>query len=112
MKNPLQWEKFVKYYKQEYQIALKALEIIETETNIALGEDEAASIALHLVNSQLSGEIMAAAVQLPRMVNTILNIVKTILKWNWTRTQLIMNGFFNPSSLLLLVRFTAKKNWN
>jgi hypothetical protein len=35
-----------------------------------------ASIALHLVNSQLSGENMAAAVQITEMVNTILNIVK------------------------------------
>lgn len=38
--------------------------------------DEAASLALHLVNSQLSGENMAAAIQITEIVNTILNIVK------------------------------------
>ncbi|WP_342433400.1 PRD domain-containing protein [Neobacillus sp. FSL H8-0543] len=75
LKNPLLWE-IRKYYKQEFQIALKALEIIEKETDITLGEDEAASIALHLVNSQLSGENMAAAVQITEIVNNILNIVK------------------------------------
>ncbi|MGX6445516.1 BglG family transcription antiterminator LicT [Neobacillus sp. K501] len=75
LKNQLLWE-IRKYYKQEFQIALKALDIIEKETGIRLGEDEAASIALHLVNSQLSGENMAAAVQITEMVNNILNIVK------------------------------------
>ncbi|GIO24169.1 BglG family transcription antiterminator LicT [Oceanobacillus sp. J11TS1] len=75
LKNPLLWE-IRRYYKQEFQIALKALDIIEKETGARLAEDEAASIALHLVNSQLSGENMASAVQVTRMVNAILNIIK------------------------------------
>lgn len=75
LKNPLLWE-IRKYYKQEFQIALKALDIIENQTGILLGEDEAASIAFHLVNSQLSGENMATAVQLTEIVNNILSIVK------------------------------------
>jgi beta-glucoside operon transcriptional antiterminator len=75
LKNPLLWE-IRKYYKQEFQVGLKAIEFIEKETGVALGEEEAASIALHLVNSQISGENMAAAVQITEMVNTILNIVK------------------------------------
>lgn len=75
LKNPLSWE-IRKYYKQEYKIALTALEIIERETGINLGEDEVAAIALHLVNSQLSGENMATAIKVTEMVNNILNIVK------------------------------------
>ncbi|WP_100013000.1 BglG family transcription antiterminator LicT [Lentibacillus sediminis] len=75
MKNPLLWE-IRRYYKQEFQVAQKALDIVEAETGVRLAEDEAASIALHLVNSQLSGENMAAAVQVTEMVNNILTIVK------------------------------------
>ncbi|GER67748.1 transcription antiterminator BglG [Weizmannia acidilactici] len=75
LKNPLLWE-IRKYYKQEFEVALKALQIIKEDTGVALGEDEAAAIALHLVNSQLSGENMSSAVQITEMVNTILNIVK------------------------------------
>lgn len=75
LKNPLLWE-IRKFYKNEFQVAVKALEIIKEETGIELGEDEAASIALHLVNSQLSGENVATAIQVTEMVNTILNIVK------------------------------------
>lgn len=75
LKNALIWE-IRKYYKQEFQIALEALDLINQELNIELPEDEAASIALHLVNSQLSGENMAKTVQVTGMVNDILNIVK------------------------------------
>lgn len=75
LKNPLLWE-IRKFYKDEFQVAVKALEIIKEETGIELGEDEAASIALHLVNSQLSGENVATAIQVTEIVNNILNIVK------------------------------------
>jgi len=75
LKNALLWE-IRKYYKPEFQVALKTLDIIEDETGVRLDEDEAASIALHLVNSQLSGENMDAAFQVTEMVNNILNIVK------------------------------------
>ncbi len=75
LKNALLWE-IRKYYKEEYQVALKALDIIEEETGVRLGEDEAGSIALHLVNSQLTGENMEAAVQVTKMVDSILSIVK------------------------------------
>jgi len=75
LKNALLWE-IRKYYRPEFQIALIALDIIEKETGIRLDEDEAASIALHLVNGQLEGDNMGAAVQIAQMVNDILNIVK------------------------------------
>ena len=65
-----------KYYKAEYEIAIKALGIIEKHTGVRLGEDESGSIAMHLVNSQISGENMQVAVQVTEMVNNILNIVK------------------------------------
>ena len=75
LKNALLWE-IRKYYKQEYTVALHALDIIEDATGVKLGEDEAASIALHLVNSQLTGENIEAAVHVTKMVNSILSIVK------------------------------------
>lgn len=79
LKNPLLWE-IRKIYNNEFEIAQQALTIIEDELNISLGEDEAASIALHLVNSQISGENMQHAVQVTEIVQTILNIVKYFFK--------------------------------
>ncbi|QTM98826.1 PRD domain-containing protein [Sediminibacillus dalangtanensis] len=73
--NALLWE-IRKYYKQEFQVAMASLDIIEKSIGVRLEEDEAGSIALHLVNSQLSGESMEATVKMTKMVNNILNIVK------------------------------------
>lgn len=75
LKNTLLYE-IRKYYKQEFEIGIKALDFIEEETGICLDEDEAASIALHLVNSQITGENMDIAVKVTTMVNNVLNIVK------------------------------------
>lgn len=65
-----------KFYKLEFQIARASLVIIEEIIDIKLPEDEAASIALHLVNSQLSGENMEETVKVTKMVNNILTVVK------------------------------------
>ncbi|KQL51581.1 transcription antiterminator BglG [Heyndrickxia shackletonii] len=105
--NPLLWE-IRKYYKQEFQVALKALAIIEKETGIALGEDEAASIALHLVNSQISGENMAAAVQITEMVNTILNIVKYHFKMELDENSVNYERFLTHLRFFA-VRFVRKE---
>ncbi|SDJ98611.1 BglG family transcription antiterminator LicT [Sediminibacillus albus] len=75
LKNNLLYE-IRKYYNREYEIGVKSLGIIEEHTGIRLDEDEAGSIALHLVNSQISGDNMETAVQVTGMVNNILNIVK------------------------------------
>ncbi|MEH7234554.1 BglG family transcription antiterminator LicT [Bacillus sp. JJ1562] len=94
LKNALLWE-IRKYYKQEFQIALKALDIIEKETGIRLDEDEAGSIALHLVNGQLSGDNMGAAVQIAQMVNDILNIVKYHYKMELDETSVNYERFLS-----------------
>ncbi|MEM1505562.1 PRD domain-containing protein [Domibacillus sp. 8LH] len=75
LRNALIWE-IKKYYKEEFAIGLQGLDIIEEETGIRMEEDEAASIALHLVNSRVSGEGLDAAVQIVKVVNDTLNIVK------------------------------------
>ncbi|SDB83285.1 transcriptional antiterminator, BglG family [Pelagirhabdus alkalitolerans] len=75
LKNNLLYE-VRKYYKKEFEIAQTALDIIQKHTGARLPEDDAGSIALHLVNSQISGENMQTAVQMTDMVNSILNIVK------------------------------------
>ncbi|WP_208591963.1 BglG family transcription antiterminator LicT [Gracilibacillus suaedae] len=75
LKNTLLFE-IRKYYKKEFEIGLHSLDIIEDYTGIRMNEDEAASIALHLINSQLSGENMEMAVQVTDVVNKVLNIVK------------------------------------
>ena len=53
--NALQWE-IKKFYPKEYGIGLKALEFINDELGIKFSEDEAANIALHLVNARINSK--------------------------------------------------------
>lgn len=75
MKNALLWE-IKKFYKKEFDAALKALELIKYYEDILLPEDEAGFIALHFVNAQQDGEEMKLTIIITEMVNEILNIVK------------------------------------
>ena len=53
--NALHWE-IKKFYPKEYGIGLKALEFINDELGIKFSEDEAANIALHLVNARINSK--------------------------------------------------------
>ncbi|MEI0530383.1 PRD domain-containing protein [Brachyspira pilosicoli] len=55
IKNIMLWD-IKKFYKDEYDIGLKALSIIEKDFNIKLPEDEAGFIALHIVNAQTNSD--------------------------------------------------------
>lgn len=74
IKNGLLWE-IKNLYKEEFQIGLEALKMIEQAFGVGLPEDEAAFIALHIVNAELNediGNIMA----MTEIVQEILKIVK------------------------------------
>ena len=46
-----------RFYPKEYSIGLHALELIREQTDIGLPEDEAASIALHIVNAEYNLQV-------------------------------------------------------
>ncbi|WP_234122479.1 BglG family transcription antiterminator LicT [Clostridium hydrogenum] len=76
-RNPLIWE-IKKFYSKEFQVGVKAIEFIEDETGKKLPEDEAANIALHLINSQINNSSSGVEdiAKQTKMVQDILNIVK------------------------------------
>ena len=51
IKNAMLWD-IKRLHKVEFEIGIHALKIIEENLNFELPEDEAASIALHIVNAQ------------------------------------------------------------
>ncbi|MDT8715969.1 PRD domain-containing protein [Clostridium sp. 19966] len=75
--NPLIWE-IKKFYPKEFNVGLKALEFIKDETEKLLDEDEAANIALHLINAQINSSYNKAddVAKNAKMIQDILNIVK------------------------------------
>ncbi|KAF1299192.1 transcription antiterminator BglG [Enterococcus sp. JM4C] len=53
LKNPLRWD-IARFYPDEYVIGEKAIEIIRNELHVSLEIDEAAFIATHFVNAEMS----------------------------------------------------------
>lgn len=72
--NPMVWE-IKRFYMDEYKVGLKALDMIEERLGIRLPQDEAASIAMHIVNAQLNEE-MPRVVNMIRIIQDALNIIK------------------------------------
>ncbi|GFZ30098.1 transcription antiterminator LicT [Clostridium zeae] len=84
--NALLWE-IKKFYLAEFRIALKALEIINEQFNIELPEDEAASIALHIVNAELGSE-MEDTMKITQLIQKVLNLVRYQYKINFDEESL------------------------
>lgn len=92
IRNPLAWE-VRKFYQKEYSIGKQALEIIEQDVGIRLPEDEAAAIALHLVNAQKEGGLMEETVKMVTIVQDILNIVQIHFQTTFDENSISYNRF-------------------
>lgn len=75
LRNPLLWE-IRKIYPKEYKIGLQAVEMVKEKLLVILPEDEAGSIALHLVNAQNGSREMDQTIEITEMVHDILQIVR------------------------------------
>lgn len=74
VRNDLLWE-IKRFYKPEYQIGVKALEMVKEKTGVSLPEDEAGFLAIHLLNAEMDASSGKSA-QMPGMIGDILNIIK------------------------------------
>lgn len=74
IKNTLIWE-IKRFYKDEFAIGMKALDIIEEKVHVRLPDDEAGFIAFHLVNAQLNEE-NPIVYDITKLIHEILNIVR------------------------------------
>lgn len=74
VKNAILWE-IKRFYKEEFEIGIKALDIIENKTGVKLPEDEAGFIAFHIVNAQLS-EGHTFAFDITKLIQEVLSIVR------------------------------------
>ena len=72
--NALLWE-IKRFYPQEFQLGIYALELIHDRLGILLPEDEAEFIALHFVNAEYGTDIRDA-VKFPDQMQAIVDIVE------------------------------------
>lgn len=76
--NALLWE-IKRFYPQEFQLGIYALELIHDRLGILLPEDEAGFIALHFVNAEYGTDIRDA-VKFPDQMQAIVDIVERDLE--------------------------------
>ena len=72
--NALLWE-IKRFYPQEFQLGIYALELIQDRLDILLPKDEAGFIALHFVNAEYGTDIRDA-VKFPDQMQAIVDIVE------------------------------------
>lgn len=75
VKNVLLWD-IRRFYREEFQVGLWALDLIEERCKVRLPEDEAGFIALHLANAQMDQDTMHNMYAITKVMQEILNIVK------------------------------------
>lgn len=73
--NPLLWD-IKNFYEIEYDIGLRALELIKNKFHIQLPNDEAGFIALRIVNVELDEDNMDHIFQVTKVIQEIMTIVK------------------------------------
>lgn len=73
--NPLLWD-IKNFYEIEYDIGLRALELIKNKFHIQLPDDEAGFIALHIVNVELDEDNMDHIFHVTKVIQEIMTIVK------------------------------------
>lgn len=75
IKNYMIWD-IKRFYPQEFQLALKALNIINEKLHVTLPEDEAGFITLHIVNAGMENDDMHQTIEITKIMQEISNIVK------------------------------------
>lgn len=90
-KNGLLWET-KRLYREEYEVGKQALLYIEEDTGIKLSEDEAAFIALHIVNAQINTE-MSVVMNIAKLTQEILNIIKYYFNTEFDEESLNFHRF-------------------
>ena len=90
--NALLWE-IKRFYPKEFKIGLHALELLNEEFNISLPEDEAASIAMHIVNAQLGSEAIRDTIQVTEVIQNILSLIRYHFKTDLNEESLYYSRF-------------------
>ena len=72
--NALLWD-IKRFYKDEFEVGLYAIDIIDKELGIKFPEDEAAFIATHIVNARINEEI-PVVMNIIRTIQEIMSIIK------------------------------------
>jgi beta-glucoside operon transcriptional antiterminator len=106
--NPLEWE-IKKFYSREYQIGIKALEIIKADLGTQLPDSEAAFFALHIVNAQIDSVTGEEIFGITEMTNSILKLVKYFYQCEFDEDSVFFNRFITHVRYYLMRRLKGEE---
>lgn len=86
LKNKLLWE-IKHFYKNEFEVGLYGLDLIEKRYNLKMKEDEAGFIALHIVSAEVSNDIQDIY-EITGFIQNVVNIVKYYFKYDFDTESL------------------------
>lgn len=75
IKNPMLWE-IQRYYEPEYEVGLRAIEMVKDTIGVELPEDEAGFITIHLVDASLKSDSIDQVYEITNVIQDITNIVR------------------------------------
>lgn len=103
--NPLLTEVRV-FYPVEFSVGKFALELIRSELGVVFQEDEAASIALHLVNAEYDGS-MSATIRAAQVLPSLVQIMEDWPDLRLDRDHLCYNELIVHLKFLAMQAFTG-----
>lgn len=105
--NPFMWE-VKRFYPSEYLIGEYAIRLVKEKLGVSLEEDEAASIALHLVNAEYNTR-MNEAMKITTMIRDILDMVRNFLGRDLDEQSLYFSRFITHLKFLAQRAFTKEQ---
>ncbi len=111
VKNIMLWD-IKKFYREEFQIGLKALDMIEEAFAVRLPEDEAGFIALHIVNAQMDDNYngIQEIEEVTKLIHQIVNIVKYHFQMKFDEESVYYHRFVTHLKFFAL-RLFQKSNY-
>lgn len=90
--NPLAWS-VQRLYIKEYQIGMKAVQLIEQRFQVRLSDTEAASVALHIINAKKQTQFISETYQAVAIIEEIYHIVELYFSRKFDHTSLSFARF-------------------
>ena len=98
------------FYPKEYAIGEYALEYIELKQGVKLSEDEAASIALHLVNAEYDSS-MSNTVRVTGYLQPMLSILENKEQLNLNKNHICYDELIVHLKFLAMQSLEYEKSW-
>lgn len=106
-KNVLLWE-IKSFYPKEFEVAQYGLSLIEEKIGVALPEDEAGSIAMHIVNAEFDYHDINSSIQMTELIHKIISVVRYQYHMNFDEESVHFVRFVTHLKFFVQRLFTDK----